>query len=181
MEDVPGAVSRLGLLDLEEKSGCGEVDLLPRLSCGCCCAAAAATAAEEDEEDEEEEEVAATGPPAAAEEEDEEDGAAAAAEEDEEEAASAAGSSGWERRAPRSTSCCLSIGERSRKWRISKTCSFYGIPFNYDSKKLNSVFLTQKGAADIFRYLVARLGLGEVAELLVEHALELQRKQKDHY
>ena len=125
MEDVPCAVSRLGLLDLEEKSGCGEVDLLPRLSCGCCCAAAAATAAEEDEEDEEEEEVAATGPPAAAEEEDEEDGAAAAAEEEEEEAASAAGSSGWERRAPRSTSCCLSKGERSRKWRISKTCSFY--------------------------------------------------------
>ncbi len=47
--------------------------------------------------------------------------------------------------------------------------------------KLYSVFLTEKCAADILRYLVARLGLGEVAELLVEHALELQRKKKDHY
>ena len=38
--------------------------------------------------------------------------------------------------------------------------------------------LTEKRAADVLRDLVARLGLGEVAELLVEHALELERRDE---
>ena len=42
-----------------------------------------------------------------------------------------------------------------------------------------SIELTQKGAADVLRDLVAGLGLGEVAELLVEHALELERKRSE--
>ena len=41
-----------------------------------------------------------------------------------------------------------------------------------------SIELTQKGAADVLRDLVAGLGLGEVAELLVEHALELERERE---
>ena len=38
--------------------------------------------------------------------------------------------------------------------------------------------LTEKRAADVLRDLVARLGLREVAELLVEHALELERRDE---
>ena len=38
--------------------------------------------------------------------------------------------------------------------------------------------LTEKRAADVLRDLVARLWLGEVAELLVEHALELERRDE---
>ena len=38
--------------------------------------------------------------------------------------------------------------------------------------------LTQEGAADVLGDLVAGLGLGEVAELLVEHALELERRDE---
>ena len=37
---------------------------------------------------------------------------------------------------------------------------------------------TQEGAADVLGDLVAGLGLGEVAELLVEHALELERRDE---
>ena len=37
-----------------------------------------------------------------------------------------------------------------------------------------SSLLTQEGAADVLGDLVAGLGLGEVAELLVEHPLELE-------
>ncbi len=45
-------------------------------------------------------------------------------------------------------------------------------------KSIKVIKLTQKGAADVLRDLVAALGLGEVAELLVEHALELQKRKK---
>ena len=43
---------------------------------------------------------------------------------------------------------------------------------------IQTLIHTQKRAADVLRDLVAGLGLGEVAELLVEHALELQRKRE---
>ena len=38
------------------------------------------------------------------------------------------------------------------------------------------MILTKKGVADVLRDLVARLGLREVAQFLVQHSLELKRK-----
>ncbi len=43
-----------------------------------------------------------------------------------------------------------------------------------------SFALTEEGAADVLRHLVAGLGLGEVAELLVEHAFELKRRKEEN-
>lgn len=44
---------------------------------------------------------------------------------------------------------------------------------------LESTLLTQKSAANVFRYLVARLGFREMAQLLIKHSFELEVKEYD--
>ncbi len=48
-----------------------------------------------------------------------------------------------------------------------------------ESVEVDLLLLVQKRAADVLGDLIARLGLGEVAELFVEHAFELKANERE--